>query len=227
MKNYLLVYLLVTSSIIFAQGMHDAQRSGFTNPMQYEGLYLTPGQLDELNGGTSLYLFSSWEGKFEIYVSDKKGYSISNLNYNLKTNTLESKISKDSVFQFDINKVKFIRQGSKKYKLYKIHTENELFQEIYFSNKVTLLKGFDAVLKKGSINPLTLEYIHKDKYSVDENYYLKLNNTNFIEIDLNKKSFLQLMGNKASSVEKYASDFKLSFKSETDLLKIFQYYDTL
>lgn len=46
MKNYLLVYLLVTSSIIFAQGMHDAQRSGFTNPMQYEGLYLTPGQLD-------------------------------------------------------------------------------------------------------------------------------------------------------------------------------------
>ena len=96
-----------------------------------------------------------------------------------------------------------------------------------FSDKVTLLKGFDAVLKKGSINPLTLEYIHKDKYSIDENYYLKLNNTNFIEIDLNKKSFLQLMGDKASSVEKYASDFKLSFKSETDLLKIFQYYDTL
>jgi hypothetical protein len=226
MKKIILSYLFISSTIIFGQGMHNSNRTGFLNPMQYDGLYLPISQSDQSNEG-NIYLFPKWEGRYEVYVTEKKGYSLSNLNYNVKTNILESKISKDSVFQFDIDKINFIKHDSKKYKLYKIRETNELFQEIYLSDNVLFLKGFNVVLKKGTINPLTLEYIQKDKYSINEKFYLKLNNKNFIELSLNKKDILKLMEDKSSRVEKYASDFKLSFKSEIDLFKIFQYYDTL
>ncbi|TDE51329.1 hypothetical protein [Flavobacterium sp. GT3P67] len=226
MKNSLFYFLLCYSTIVFGQGMHDSNRTGFLNPMQFDGIYLAISDLNLSNEGNT-YLFSKWEGKYEVYVSEKEGYSFPNLNYNVKTNLLESKISKDSVYQFDVEKINFIKHGSKKYKSYKIHKTNELFQELYVSENIFFLKGFAVVLKKGVINPLTLEYIQKDQYSINEKFYLKLKNVNFIELSLNKKSVLKLLGDKAFQVEKYASDFKLSFKSEIDLFKIFRYYDTL
>ena len=226
MKNSLFYFLLFCSTIVFGQGMHNSNRSGFLNPMQFDGIYL-PISPSDLSNKENIYLFPKWEGMYEVYVSEKEGYSFSNLNYNVKTNMLESKISKDSVFQFDVDKIDFIKHGSKKYKLYKIHPTSELFQEIYVSENIFFLKGFKVVLRKGVINPLTLEYVQKDQYSVNEKFYLKLKNLNFIELNLNKKSVLKLLGDKAFQVERYASDFKLSFKSEIDLSKIFLYYDTL
>ena len=225
-KLYCFCFLLFSATIVSGQGMHNSNRSGFLNPMQFDGIYLPVSHLDLSNEG-SVYLFPQWEGKYEVYLSEKEGYSFSNLNYNVKTNLLESKISKDSVFQFDVGKINFIKHGSRKYKLYNIRETKELFQEIYVSENIIFLKGFNVVLRKGTINPLTLEYIQKDQYSVNEKFYLKFKNINFIELVLNKKSVLKVLGDKAFQVERYASDFKLSFKSEKDLFKIFLYYDTL
>lgn len=225
-KIFWFFLLLFCSAIVFGQGMHNSNRSGFLNPMQFDGIYLRISEVDSSNKG-SLYLFPKWEGKYEVYVSEKEGYSFSNLNYNVITNMLESKISKDSVFQFDVEKINFIKHGAKKYKLYNIHESKELFQEIYVSENILFLKGFNVVFRKGAINPLTLDYVQKDEYSVSEKFYLKLKNLNFIELSLNKKSVLRLLGDKAFQVERYASALKLSFKSEPDLFKIFLYYDTL
>lgn len=226
MKSSIFFLLLICSSIVYGQGMHDSGRTGFLNPMQYSGIYLTVSDL-QLEEEAKIYLFPKWEGKYEVYLSEKEGYSFSNLNYNVKANTLESKISKDSVFQFEIERINFIKHDSRKYKLYKIHANSELFQEIYVSEDIIFLKGFNAVLRKGTVNPLTLEYIQRDEYSIVEKFYLKLRDGDFVELNLNKKSVLKLLENHYDQVDSYALASKLSFKSEPDLFKILLYYDTL
>lgn len=226
MKKICVFYLLLCSAVIFGQQSHGAGGTYFVGQMQYDGVYLPKNEADlSIEGST--YLFPNWDGKYEVYVSENKGYSISNLNYNVKTNSLESKVSKDSVFQFDIKNINFIKHESIKYKLYKIRTSSELFQEIYVSNTVSFVKGFNVIFKKGSINPMTQVVLQKDEYSVKEKFYLKLNNENFVELKLNKKTVLNLLGDKAFAIEKYTSDLNLSFKSETDMVNILQKYDSL
>lgn len=226
MKNVLCFLLLSCSSIVFAQGNGGADKTYMNTQLQYEGVYVTANDL-QVEEEAKVYLFPEWEGKYEVYLSEKEGYSFSNLNYNVRTNTLESKISKDSVFRFEIGRIDFIKHASRKYKLYRIHESSELFQEIYVSENVVFLKGFNTILRKGTINPLTLEYIQRDEYSIVEKFYVKLKEGNFVQLSLKKKSVLELFGNKANQVNKYASNSKLSFKSEPDLFKIFLYYDTL
>ena len=216
MGKVVLFYLLISSAVIFGQ------RGG----RGFESIYVPVSTLERTYEGT-IYLFPNWEDKFEIYDIENKGFSFTNLNYNVLTKRIEAKISKDSIFRLETKNVNFINYASKKYRFYNIRDTRELFQELYISNNVTFLKGFNATYKEGYINPLTQVYIQKEKCYIIEKYFLKLNNKIFIELKLNKHSVLKQLGDKASQIKKYASISKLSFKSERDLFKIFQYYDTL
>jgi hypothetical protein len=53
----------------------------------------------EIEGST--YLFNSWFGMFSIIDKSGATYSFTNLNYNVKSKSLESKIANDSVFLFN------------------------------------------------------------------------------------------------------------------------------
>jgi hypothetical protein len=216
MKKIILFYLLISSAVVFGQ------KGG----AGYETIYVPASTLERTYEGTT-YLFPNWEDKYEVYDAENKGFSFTNLNYNVLTKMIETKIIKDSIFRFETKKVNFINYASKKYRFYNIRDTRELFQELYMSNNVTFLKGFNVTYKEGYINPLTQTYIHKEKCYIIEKYFLKLNNKNFIELKLNKHSVLKELGDKAFQIKKYASATKLSFKSERDLFKIFQYYDTL
>ncbi|TDE51330.1 hypothetical protein [Flavobacterium sp. GT3P67] len=213
MKKLVLFYLLINSGFAFGQET-------------YESVYVPVSTLERTYEGT-IYLFPNWEGKFEIYDSDNKGFSLANLNYNVLTKMIESKFTKDSIFRFEAKKINFIKYASKRYRFYDIRESLELFQELYISDNVRFLKGFNVTYKEGYINPLTQAYIQKEKCYIVEKYFLKLNNKNFIELKLNKHSILKQLGDKASQIKKYASISKLRFKSERDLFMIFQYYDTL
>lgn len=225
MKNFLFWFLFFCSANVVGQG-RDQAKTYMNTTLQFEGIYLTGSDLSSSTGG-SVYLFPKWEGKYEVYMSGENGYSFPNLNYNVKSKLLESKIAKDSVYQFDVEKVSLIKHDRKKYRVCKIHETKELFQEIYVSKNILFLKGFNVVLGEGTINPLTLEYIHQEGYHIKEKFYLKFNDEKFIELKLNKRSVLSQFSDKAPQIKKYASASKLSFNSERDLFKIFLYYDTL
>lgn len=216
MKKLVLFYFLISSAFIFGQ------KGG----RGFEAIYVPTSTLERTYEGT-IYLFPNWEDKYEIYDADNKGFSLTNLNYNVLTKMIESKFTKDSIFRFEAKKVNFINYASKRYRFYNIRETRELFQELYISDNVKFLKGFNATYKEGYLNPLTQAYIQKEKCYIIEKYFLKLNNKNFIELKLNKHSVLKQLVDKASQIKKYASISKLSFKSERDLFKIFQYYDTL
>jgi hypothetical protein len=225
MKKNILFCLLGFSSIVFGQnfGTKDEglqQFNGSASSMWTKG-----ATIDNTIEG-SVYLFTEWEGLFKIFIDQNKYYSADNLNYNINSKVLESKISKDSVFQFDVKKISFIKSGEEKYKFYTINKQFELSQELYDSSKNIFIKIVKLDLINGELNPLTQERT-KSKYERKIKYFCKVANNEFVEVDLKKKPILKLLGEKSKLVEKYASDSKLSFSSEKDLVKIFKYYDSL
>lgn len=241
MKKFILFYVLACSAFAFGQidavpTNNDAKanvtlgaRNSMVGDMSYingAGAWLPGRPIDNTIEGTP-HLFSSWDGLFEIFVTENKGFRVLNLNYNISTKRLESKIDNDSVFQFDTAKISFINRKSEKYKFYDIKGSKELYKVIYSSDKVIFLKGYAIEITKGRINPMTQEVISKSKYLTKERFVANINNAGFVEVDMKKKPILKLMGDKSGQVEKFASDSKLSFNSEADLFKVFQYYDSL
>jgi len=232
MKKLILFSLLGCSVFVFGQEdlavnvPMDARNATGEITSYGTGAWLPGRSIDNSIEG-SPYLFPKWDDAFEIFATESKGYKILNLNYNVATKTLESKVAKDSVFQFDKDKVSFVKHDSEKYKFYEVNNSNELYKIIYSSDKVVFLKGFDLAITKRRINPMADEILFKRKYDLKEKFVVNFNNSVFYEIELKKRPILKLMGDKSSQVQKFASQSKLSFKSEKDLFKIFQYYDSL
>jgi len=232
MKNYIFIYLFfgIFSSV-------GAQNTGgvigvtndlnqYLNPMQSEGLYVSIKKSDQTRD-ESQYLFKENEGDFQIFFNQNKGFSMKNMNYNINSNTLESIVSKDSIFEFDNDKIDFIKHSSKKYKFYNFNNSSQLYQELLVSEKIIFLKGFKLIHKDAFINPMTNALISEAKNEIIEKYYCKISDKEFSQFDLKKKSVLILMGNKSSQIAKYVSESNLSYSLENDVIKIFNYYNTL
>ncbi|MFQ3174671.1 MAG: hypothetical protein ACI8W0_001795 [Flavobacterium sp.] len=193
---------------------------------QQRGIWVTNRAVEKTYDGT-VYLFSDWEGQNTVYDTDNQNFVLQNLNYNILTKMLETKRGKDSLFALEAKKVNFVDHASKIYRFYNIRGTRELFQELYASDNVKFLKGFNTAVKEGVINPLTQVYLQNEKVYIEEKYYIKVKSGNFNEFKLKKRSVLKLMGDKGSQIKQYASSEKISYKSEEDLVKIFVYYDTL
>lgn len=222
------------SGSVNAQSMHDGAKSrgsgGALSTIIYiEGVMQSKAALaknDESIDGT-LYLFPEWEGANHIYVTEEKGYKVETLNYNLVSKTLESKIAKDSVYQFASGKITFIKRNNKNYRYFNINNADELYLVIFNSKKVTLLKGFELELIKPRTSPMTQETLSRAKYIVNDKFFYKLNNSEFIQIDPKKKSILNLFKDKSEQIEKFVAEYKLGYTTENDLYKIFKFYDSL
>jgi hypothetical protein len=232
MKNYLLIYLFL-GVIIAAHSQNTGGVIGATNdlslylnPMQSDGLYV-PSKKAGKPIDQSQYLFSQWDENSQIFFSESKVFAIKNLNYNIDSKKLESIIGKDSIFQYNVNRIDFIKRNDKKYKFYNYNDSNQLYQELYVSKNVVFLKGYKLILKEAFINPLTNAVISEAKSVIVEKYFCKVSDKDFAQLDLKKKAILKLMGDKSSQVDKFVSESKLNYSSENDLIKIFNYYDTL
>ncbi|MDD5152208.1 MAG: hypothetical protein PHC28_17310 [Flavobacterium sp.] len=217
-------YTVGSAQVVGRYGAGDITE--YLNPIQSNRLFNETEKRIKVIDGTQ-YLFPSWQGIYEIYFHDKKKYVIENLNYNIKSQSLEFKIKNDSVFQFDSNKIDFIKNYLGKYKFYNINDNNQLCQELYMSNTMILLRGYAVKLVDEVINPMTKELISNARYEKKNRYFCKINENEITEIVLKRKQILKLFGDKMKEVEAYVSKSKLSYTSEKDLLQIFQYYDSI
>lgn len=221
--------LFLSCTVVFSQLSTTSNNPNATVmnvALQYDGVYIRTTERDSAIEG-NVYLFSSWDGSYEIYVPGNKGYSMQNLNYNIKDRILESKISKDSVFQFDIEKINFIKHDGKKYDVLKVNDGSELVEEIFVTDNVSFVKRFNVVLSKSVVNPLLQISTQNDVYSINKSFFLKVKEKDFVEVKLNKRSVLKLLADKSGEIKRYASDLKLGYTSENDLIKIFRKYDSL
>jgi hypothetical protein len=232
MKNFLLIYLFF--GVCFTS---HSQNTGvligstsdidlYLNPMQSDGLYVTKNKSGKAID-QSQYLFLEWNENCQIFFSENKVFAIRNLNYNINSKKLESLIGKDSIFQFNENRIDYIKRDNKKFKFYNFNDSNQLYQELYVSENIIFLKGYKLIFKEAFINPMTNAVISEAKSEVIEKYFCKISDSDYISLDLKKKTILKIMGDKSTQIEKFVSDSKLTYSLENDLIKIFKYYDTL
>ena len=182
--KFFFVFLLVNLSM-FSQNdkVFDFNNSSSTSDLNSSfnknGAWIVNKPVDNSIEG-SVFLFSTWENTYVIESVQGKRFSINNLNYNIQTMEIETKFSKDSIFQFNKADIRFIYANNIQYELIK----NELYQVLYKGEKYSLFKNFKVNLKKGVLNPLT-QVTSSDSYSRSSNYFVL--EVDLLEFKLKKK----------------------------------------
>ena len=176
----------------------------------------------------SIYLFDTWKN-YPVVVNskDKKTFTLNNVNFNLKTNRLVTKISEDSIFVLNMKTIEDVHVKGKVFK--KIDTEigSRVFEVIFESDKVSLLNFHSVKLVEGSVNPMlsrkTDKLVHKQEYYA-------LNDKGITQFNLKKKSILNSFASNSaekSSLSKYFLENKLSFKKINDVKEALKNLDTI
>ncbi len=120
--------------------------------------------------------------------------------------------------------------SNKTYKAYSINKEKSVFFRILLSKKKATLLTRDIIF-------LTKEVLPKsgyDKYKAPtfkrkkNKYYIYYNDQNsVVKIPRKKSKFYKIFGINSSKIKKYIKKEKLNIKKENDLIKIFNFYNTL
>jgi hypothetical protein len=211
----------------FSQNNDNFKAALFTynHDLQGGGAFLPGAVLNDYIKG-EIHLFPNWNGQFTITTKKGESRQLFNLNYNLKTKSLESFISKDSVFQYDINQFDYVITSNKKYKVLNDSLLNGLVQEIFDGQKVKIFKEIRIEVEQGVLNPMTQTMISEDKFVQVFTYYLFLNNK-YKKIKLSKSDILKQLIDKKDALKEFASKNDLSFSKEDDVNKILKHYDSL
>ena len=176
----------------------------------------------------SIYLFDTWKNYPVVVKSkDNKTFTLDNVNFNLRTNRLVTKISQDSIFVLNMRSIETVNILGKVFK--KIDTEigSRVFEVIYESDKVSLLNFHSVKLVEGSVNPMlsrkTDKLVHKQEYYA-------LNDKGITQFNLKKKSILNSFASNSAeknSLSKYFTENKLSFKKINDVKVALKNLDTI
>ena len=223
MKKFLFLIVLLFTYSFQAQN-NEEKADDFQNMIgrsSKAGMWIPSAKPDTTIEG-SVYLFPIWEQLFKIELTNKMNIKLYNLNYNIQQKTLESKISKDSVYQFNIKNFDKIKLINSSYKV----INGSLFQEIYIGEKIKCYKDFDVSIKSGVFNPLTQTMTTLAKYVKNVHYFYILNEE-MIEFKPNKKNILKVLTNKKVEIESEIKKKKYDLENDNDLKLLFQFYESL
>ena len=218
------IFLFLISFSFFAQ---DKEKFDFNNSttvsdihgdMNKNGSWIVSRPTDKVTEG-SVFLFSTWNNSYVIESVQGNSFSINNLNYNIETTEIESKFSKDSIFQFNKADISFIHVNNRKYKI----LNNELYEVLFLGNKCSLFKNFKISTRKGVFNPLT-QVTSADVYMRKSEYFY-MNNGGLMEFKLKKKDILNIMSDIQNDVNTFVSKNNLSYSEEEDIVKIFKNFN--
>ncbi len=229
MKYRVTIILILFSISIFAQngvpndaivvftGNGSIRTSNFkSKPKSIEGSYYYN---DQWNVGT-IRLFSG--ERIENYP----------LKYDLKMNQIDIKVNNE-IKTISIGLVKEIVWVDKKgiRDIFKntsnFNTEVGIgFFLILYEGEISLLKHTKLILLESNYNQAMDVGSKSKKYLKKEKYYI-YSDGKISNVKKTKKKILKVFKDKSESVKKYANENNLSFKNDSDLAKIFEYYNSL
>jgi hypothetical protein len=182
---------------------------------------MIPDKKNEIKG--NIYVFENWKNRGVLKI-DKNEFKLSNINFNMRTNKIESRVGKDSVYIFDLTNVDHLFINNRKFKNYYLpkNSTNEIFELVYDGEEIKILKGYEIGVKRGEVDPLMVKKTVA-KYYTTTRYYIK-KGKNIEEIKLRKKNIVPLFNSKSRLVNDYAKVNKLSYKKEKDIIKLLNYY---
>jgi hypothetical protein len=176
----------------------------------------------------SIYLYDSWKNYPVVVKSkDDKTFTLDNVNFNMRTNRLVTKISQDSIFVLDMKKIDNINILGKVFKKIESEIGNRVFEVIFESDKLSILNFHSVKLVEGSVNPMLSR--KNDKLIHKETLYIH-NQKSTKEFRLKKKFILDSFASNESekkSIMNYYSMNKLSYKNINDLKKVLANLDNI
>lgn len=223
MKKHILFIIVMITSLSFSQNnatenngaqMFGAVASSSRSYGSTSGMFINPAKKAQ----GSVHLFKDWNNLAMIHASDAQKFSLKNINLNIERNTFESKISEDSIFTFNFNNIDKFVINNRVFKNYYNNGENRVFEVIYDSGQLVLLKGYKIQFVKGSPNPMLNRSTDK---TVQKEFYFIRQNSSIRSFRLKKSNILDLLSpDQAKAAEKYVEDNRLSYKEDADVNRI-------
>ena len=223
MKKHILFITVMITSLSFSQNnttenngaqMFGAVASSSRSYGSTSGMFINPAKKAQ----GSVHLFKDWNNLAMIHASDAQKFSLKNINLNIERNTFESKISEDSIFTFNFNNIDKFVINNRVFKNYYNNGENRVFEVIYDSGQLVLLKGYKIQFVKGSPNPMLNRSTDKN---VQKEFYFIRQNSSIRSFRLKKSNILDLLSpDQAKAAEKYVKDNRLTYKEDADVNRI-------
>jgi len=226
-----LLFLIVSLSFSFSQekffeSLQDIVDPDYQNPKLWERQKVDP---DAIVG--SPYLFSSWSPGYIITFHDQKFENIelkfdtyfNNLIYN--DDSKEVVVLKGIIKEFGIkdpNQNRFRR-----FRLIRLlDKKKRLFCEVLYDTRLNLFMLTEAYLqhKEPSAYGNTKSIYKINKEST---YYVIGDDGTFIRMRLNKSSVINGLYLKKSEIQNFIKKEKIKFKSEAELTKVIEFYDSI
>ena len=218
------------SPSIFSNGTNS--REGYKgNPLEWSKINGVNFQFDDIvlrenaiEG--SAFLFDNWKNRGVLMVGEKE-YVFLNINYHIQKESFMSEMDGDSTFVFNLNNVNRVSINGRHFKsIYNVNeSKNKVYEIVYESKKLSLLKGHGLKYINPNPNPMVSRPVGKIKHIKK---YFVYKDDRLSPIKLKKSKILELFDiDKRKLVVKYAKKNKLSFKKERNLQQILHYYMNL
>ncbi|MFB9054397.1 hypothetical protein ACFFVB_15015 [Formosa undariae] len=181
----------------------------------------------------SIYLYDDWYNDGKIFFSNNaKAYSLPTSNFNIQSRRFEMKYAKDSLFVINSSHIDKIIIRDKTFKLFKDpdYNSNALFEEIFSSDDILLVKKYKLAVNEGQVNHMTGRKLSPDKYIKKEIYYISKHpeQEDFNEVNFNKKLVYSLVDkDNQDKVKAFYKEKNLSYKDENDLKILLNYSKSL
>lgn len=162
------------------------------------------------------YTNLNWSNQGVLFL-DSKAYHLSNINFNITTNSFESRVNKNQLFSF---KSSYLDSVSLNGHLYKKIRDS--FYEVLLENgNNSFLKKYDIAYQPGIENRLD-GTVGKSNALVVFKYLVQIEDK-FTLLEFDKKSILSLVKDDFLPIlEEFIEKEKLSYKRENDIVKILE-----
>tara|TARA_Y100000746_G_scaffold179381_1_gene157204 strand:+ start:81 stop:758 length:678 start_codon:yes stop_codon:yes gene_type:complete len=221
MKKLLVVLCILLSTPFYGQTNFNAGISMGGNDVNYGSTFFYNTRNVVIG---SVYLFDEWTNSAEIHTLSNERFLVRNINLNINRNAFEAKLNdSDSIFSFNFNNIKKILINDKTYKNYFYNDDNRVYEIIYETEKLSVMKGFSIKLVSKGANPMLNRA--NDKYAKFSSYFVKRDNS-IKPFRLRKKSIHNLLDNDKNIISRldfYIANENLSYKNEDDIVQILDY----
>ncbi len=172
------------------------------------------GKLIEEN--TDLHMFPKWKNNAIIYT-DGNRYMITNINLNVSTNNIETKMRDGKLFVYQASMIDSVKINNRDFKRL-----GRTFYEVLVDKKDNMFLKKFVSKQLGDLNNRLGTTISRSKKLLKYEYLIK-SKDDYTKIELNKKSIYSLFEGKEDDLKRFVNEKNLSFKKEKDLIKILNF----